>query len=197
MAEGAGFEPANPFGQPDFKSGGVPDSPTPPSNVLSLHLPSVPVKGIPAEILQHLSLFKIPVPNFLLQGSDVAKIKFRPKEVVKMERCVFCRIAAKELESRIAYEDEEAVAFYDINPQAPVHLLIVPRRHIATLNEASPDDRNLLGKLLLVAQRLAKQLNIADGGYRVVLNTNRGAGQSVFHLHLHLLGGRAFGWPPG
>lgn len=114
-----------------------------------------------------------------------------------MERCIFCRIAAKEVDSHIAYEDNEAVAFHDINPQAPVHVLIIPRRHIATLNDASPEDQNLLGKLLLVAQQLAQQLKVADGGYRIVLNTNRGAGQSVFHLHLHLLGGRAFGWPPG
>jgi len=114
-----------------------------------------------------------------------------------MEGCVFCRIAAKEVQSKIAYEDEEVVAFHDINPQAPVHVLVVPRKHIPTLNDASEEDQALLGKMMLVAQKLAKELGIADSGYRLVLNTNRGAGQSVFHIHLHLLGGRLFHWPPG
>ncbi len=114
-----------------------------------------------------------------------------------MEGCIFCRIIAKEIGSKIAYEDEEVVAFHDINPQAPVHVLIVPRRHIPTLNEATEDDVSVLGKMLLVAQKLAKELGVADSGYRLVLNTNRGAGQSVFHTHIHLLGGRIFHWPPG
>jgi len=114
-----------------------------------------------------------------------------------MESCIFCRIAAKEVQSKIAYEDEEVVAFHDINPQAPVHVLIVPRKHIPTLNDAGEEDQALLGKMMLVAQKLAKELGIADSGYRLVLNTNRGAGQSIFHIHLHLLGGRLFHWPPG
>ena len=114
-----------------------------------------------------------------------------------MEGCVFCRIVAKEVQSKIAYEDEEVVAFHDVNPQAPVHILIVPRKHISTLNDAVDEDQALLGKMMLVAQKLARELSVADSGYRLVLNTNRGAGQSVFHIHLHLLGGRLFHWPPG
>ncbi|MER3500210.1 MAG: hypothetical protein IMHGJWDQ_001837 [Candidatus Fervidibacter sp.] len=114
-----------------------------------------------------------------------------------MEGCIFCRIVAKEVDSRIAYEDEEVVAFHDINPQAPVHILVVPRRHIPTLNDATEAEQALLGKMVLVAQRLAKELGVAETGYRLVLNTNRGAGQSIFHIHLHLLGGRSFHWPPG
>ncbi|MFA0732871.1 MAG: hypothetical protein LKKZDAJK_001671 [Candidatus Fervidibacter sp.] len=119
------------------------------------------------------------------------------KEVKGLEGCIFCRIVAKEVQSDIVYEDEEVVAFRDINPQAPVHVLIVPRKHLPTLNDAASDDQSLLGKLLLVARQLARQLQVADDGYRLVLNVNRGAGQSVFHLHLHLLGGRVFHWPPG
>jgi histidine triad (HIT) family protein len=114
-----------------------------------------------------------------------------------MEVCIFCRIVAKEVQSKIAYEDEEVVAFHDINPQAPVHVLIVPRKHIPTLNDAVEEDQALLGKMMLVAQKLAKELGVADSGYRLVLNTNRGAGQSIFHIHFHLLGGRLFHWPPG
>ncbi len=114
-----------------------------------------------------------------------------------MEGCIFCRIVAKEVQSKIAYEDRDVVAFHDINPQAPIHVLIVPRKHIPTLNEATEDDQTLLGKLIFVAQKLAKDLGISEDGYRLVLNTNRGAGQSVFHIHLHLLGGRVFRWPPG
>jgi len=114
-----------------------------------------------------------------------------------MEGCIFCRIVAKEVDSRIAYEDEEVVAFHDINPQASVHILVVPRRHIPTLNDATEAEQALLGKMVLVAQRLAKELGVAETGYRLVLNTNRGAGQSIFHIHLHLLGGRSFHWPPG
>lgn len=119
------------------------------------------------------------------------------KGVRALQGCVFCRIVAKEVASDIVYEDDEVVAFRDINPQAPVHVLVVPRKHIPTLNDATPEDQPLLGKLLLVARQLAQKLQVADGGYRLVLNVNRGAGQSVFHIHLHLLGGRVFHWPPG
>ncbi len=114
-----------------------------------------------------------------------------------MEGCVFCSIVAKEIQSKIAYEDDDVVAFHDINPQAPVHVLVVPKKHIPSLNEATEEEQSLLGKLLLVAKKLAKELKISESGYRLVLNTNRGAGQSVFHIHLHLLGGRTFRWPPG
>src|SRR5262245_57137975 len=111
--------------------------------------------------------------------------------------CLFCRIIAGEIPSRKVYEDELSFAFHDINPQAPTHVLIVPKKHIDSLNEAAPDDQALLGHLTLVAPKLAHQLGVVDGGYRTVINTGAGAGQSVLHVHIHLLGGRAMAWPPG
>jgi histidine triad (HIT) family protein len=113
-----------------------------------------------------------------------------------MADCIFCRIAAGELPSAIVREDDQAVAFRDTNPQAPTHVLIVPRRHIASLDAAVPDDRSVLGHLLLLAQQIARDEGL-NSGYRLVLNTGSGAGQTVFHLHLHLLGGRTLNWPPG
>ena len=110
--------------------------------------------------------------------------------------CLFCKIAAKQIPAKIVYEDDDVFAFEDIGPQAPTHILICPRKHFASLNEASPEDQAVLGKLQLVAAEHARKLNLLEG-YRTVVNTGRGAGQSVFHLHLHLLGGRAFHWPPG
>jgi len=110
--------------------------------------------------------------------------------------CLFCKIARKEILSKIAYEDDEIFAFEDISPQAPTHILICPKRHFASLNEASAEDQNVLGKLQLVAAKIARERDLLDG-YRTIINNGRGAGQSVFHLHLHLLGGRAFRWPPG
>jgi histidine triad (HIT) family protein len=111
--------------------------------------------------------------------------------------CLFCRIIAGEIPSKKIYEDELAFAFHDINPQAPTHVLIIPKKHIASLNEASSDDEALLGRLTLIAAKLADQLGVAPGGYRTVINSGAGAGQSVWHIHIHLLGGRAMGWPPG
>jgi histidine triad (HIT) family protein len=111
--------------------------------------------------------------------------------------CLFCRIVNKELSSKIVYEDEQVVAFEDINPQAPTHVLVVPRRHIAGLNDATVEETKLLGQLQLVAAEVARARGIVESGYRVVINNGRGAGQSVFHLHLHLLGGRGMRWPPG
>jgi len=111
--------------------------------------------------------------------------------------CLFCRIVNKELSSKIVYEDEQVVAFEDINPQAPTHVLVVPRKHIAGLNDATADEAKLLGQLQLVAAQVARARGIVESGYRVVINNGRGAGQSVFHLHLHLLGGRGMRWPPG
>lgn len=111
--------------------------------------------------------------------------------------CLFCRILNKEVPAKIVHEDEHAVAFEDISPQAPTHILIVTRRHIAGLSDATAEDAALLGHLQLVAAQLAKKRGIAESGYRTVLNTGRGAGQSIFHLHLHLLGGRGMRWPPG
>jgi len=112
------------------------------------------------------------------------------------EDCLFCRIGAKKIPSKIVYEDAEAFAFEDISPQAPAHILICPRKHFESLTDAEPQDQAVLGKLLLVAGQLAREKDLV-AGYRTVLNNGRGAGQSVFHLHLHLLGGRAFRWPPG
>lgn len=111
--------------------------------------------------------------------------------------CLFCKIVAGQIPAKIIYRDDLVVAFEDINPQAPHHLLIVPQKHIATLNDAHDEDRELIGSLLTTGSQLAKQLNLADDGYRVVMNTNAGAGQTVFHIHLHLLGGRQLTWPPG
>lgn len=110
--------------------------------------------------------------------------------------CLFCKIARKEILSKIAYEDDEIFAFEDISPQAPTHILICPKKHFASLHEATAEDQSILGKLHLVAAQLARERNLLDG-YRTIINNGRGAGQSVFHLHVHLLGGRAFRWPPG
>lgn len=109
--------------------------------------------------------------------------------------CLFCRIVRKEIPAKLVAEDEHCVAFRDINPQAPVHILIVPREHVASLNEAT--DPAMLGRLSLKAAELAKREGIAKAGYRTVVNTNAAAGQTVFHIHLHLLGGRPLDWPPG
>jgi histidine triad (HIT) family protein len=114
-----------------------------------------------------------------------------------MEDCIFCKIADRSVPSKIIHEDEKVVAFEDITPQAPTHILIIPRKHIATLNETTETDRDLLGSVVLAAVAIAKDRQLSSSGYRLVWNTNRGAGQSVFHVHLHLLGGRAMAWPPG
>jgi histidine triad (HIT) family protein len=110
--------------------------------------------------------------------------------------CLFCKIARKEILSKIAYEDDEIFAFEDISPQAPTHILICPKKHFASLNDASAEDQSVLGRLQLTAAEIARERNLLDG-YRTIINNGRGAGQSVFHLHLHLLGGRTFRWPPG
>ena len=114
-----------------------------------------------------------------------------------MTDCLFCRIINRELHATIVYEDEHIVAFNDINPQAPTHVLVLPRRHIASLNELTPDDDQLVGEMIRRAAAIAKQRGISTGGYRAVFNTNADAGQTVFHIHLHLLGGRQMHWPPG
>lgn len=114
-----------------------------------------------------------------------------------MSDCIFCKIGRKEIPSRIAYEDRQIVAFEDVNPQAPTHTLIIPKEHFATLNDISQQEEALLGHMMLVATRLAKEKGLQEDGYRCVMNCQEGAGQSVFHIHLHLLGGRKFTWPPG
>ena len=110
--------------------------------------------------------------------------------------CLFCKIGAKQIPSKIVYEDPEVFAFEDISPQAPTHILICPRKHFESLTHAGEEDQAVLGKLQLVAAQLARERKL-QGGYRMVLNNGEGAGQSVFHLHLHLMGGRQFRWPPG
>ena len=114
-----------------------------------------------------------------------------------MNNCLFCRIIAGEIPGAMVYQDDELVAFRDIDPKAPLHVLIVPRRHIATLNDVGPDDDGLVGSMIRRAAAIAKEHGYAESGYRTVFNCNAGAGQSVFHIHLHVLGGRGFHWPPG
>jgi histidine triad (HIT) family protein len=111
--------------------------------------------------------------------------------------CLFCRIVTGEIPASIIYQDDRLVAFGDINPQAPLHALVIPRKHVATLNDLSAADDGLIGKMVRRAAAVAKEHGYADRGYRTVFNTNREAGQTVFHVHLHVLGGRTFSWPPG
>ena len=114
-----------------------------------------------------------------------------------MSDCLFCKIAAGESPADIVHEDETLLAFRDISPQAPTHVLIIPRKHIATINDLSESDTEEIGKLFLAAARIAREEGIAEDGYRVTMNCNAGAGQTVFHVHLHMLGGRQMTWPPG
>jgi histidine triad (HIT) family protein len=114
-----------------------------------------------------------------------------------MSQCLFCKIAAREIPAKIVHEDERLVAIEDINPQAPVHLLIIPKTHIATLNDLTADQDGVVGEMIRRAASLAKERGYHERGFRTVFNTNREAGQTVFHIHLHLLAGRALGWPPG
>ncbi len=111
--------------------------------------------------------------------------------------CLFCQIVAKELPATIAYEDPEVVAFHDVAPQAPVHLLVVPRRHLARISELQAADAPMISHLVMTANQLARTLGVDEAGYRLVMNCNAHGGQTVFHVHLHLLGGRPMRWPPG
>jgi len=111
--------------------------------------------------------------------------------------CLFCKLISGELPCIPVYEDANVFAFPDIEPQAPVHILIVPKKHIATLNDATTEDMHYFGDIYSVAKKLAAQNNIAESGYRIVMNCNENGGQSIFHIHAHLLGGRALHWPPG
>lgn len=113
------------------------------------------------------------------------------------DNCIFCRIVSGEIPATKVYEDDVCVAFNDLSPQAPTHILIVPRRHVDSLDQAAADDREPLGHLLLSAAKIAREKGFADSGYRVVINTNADGGQTVFHLHVHLLAGRPFVFPPG
>lgn len=112
-----------------------------------------------------------------------------------MDNCLFCKIIAQDIEANIIYEDDEMLAFNDVNPQAPVHFLLIPKEHIATINDTNNTD--IIGKLTIRASKIAKQQGFADAGYRLVMNCNENGGQSVYHIHLHCLADRKLSWPPG
>jgi histidine triad (HIT) family protein len=114
-----------------------------------------------------------------------------------MTDCLFCKIVNREIPASIVYEDGRLLAFNDINPQAPTHILVIPKQHIATLNDLSPEHDSMVGELVRRAAAIASDRGLSSGGFRVVFNTNREAGQTVFHIHLHLIGGRRMTWPPG
>jgi histidine triad (HIT) family protein len=113
-----------------------------------------------------------------------------------MQSCLFCRIIRGEAQSQIVYQDDLVLAFKDIRPQAPVHVLVCPKKHIPTLNDVQPEDNALLAHLFEIARRLAEQFGVHQSGYRTVFNVNAGAGQTIYHLHLHVIGGRPLSWPP-
>ncbi len=111
--------------------------------------------------------------------------------------CLFCKILAGDIPADVIYESDAAIAFRDVNPQAPVHVLIIPRQHIATINDLDASDAATVSSMIMAAKEIARDEGLADDGYRIVMNCNQAAGQSVFHIHLHLLGGRSLAWPPG
>lgn len=111
--------------------------------------------------------------------------------------CLFCKIINREITANIVFENKRVLAFEDIHAQAPCHILVIPKKHIASMNEASPTDQTLLGEICLTAAHLAKEKKMDEAGYRLVVNTNDDGGQTVHHIHMHILGGRAMGWPPG
>ena len=113
------------------------------------------------------------------------------------ESCLFCKILAGDIPAEIIYESDTAIGFRDINPKAPTHVVVIPRKHIATINDIEPDDQQVVGSLFTAAREIAEKEGHADAGYRVAMNCNEAAGQTVFHIHLHLLAGRSFSWPPG
>ncbi len=114
-----------------------------------------------------------------------------------MSDCIFCKMVSGEIQPDVVLETESVLAFRDLNPQAPTHILIIPKRHIATINDLGPGDEALVGQLYLAAKEIAQNEGLAEPGYRTVMNCNAHGGQAVYHIHLHLLGGRAMGWPPG
>jgi histidine triad (HIT) family protein len=114
-----------------------------------------------------------------------------------MDDCIFCKIIAGDIPADIVYQDEHVLAFRDLNPKAPTHALVISRRHISTLNDLTDDDAELIGRMHLAARTVAEQDGIAESGYRTVFNCNEAAGQTVFHIHLHVMGGRRMTWPPG
>jgi histidine triad (HIT) family protein len=114
-----------------------------------------------------------------------------------MSDCLFCKMVSGEIQPDVVYEDDQVLAFRDISPQAPTHVLVIPKKHISTSNDIQPEDAQLIGALYLAAKQVAADEGVAEEGYRTVMNCNAGAGQAVFHIHLHLLGGRPMRWPPG
>lgn len=114
-----------------------------------------------------------------------------------MSDCLFCKIREGEIPADIVFENDDVLAFRDVNPHAPTHLLIIPKKHIATVNDLSADDESIMGKLFSVAKVIAAEEGVSDDGYRLVVNCNEKAGQTVFHIHMHLLAGRSMNWPPG
>lgn len=111
--------------------------------------------------------------------------------------CLFCKITQGQVDAKIIFDDPEVLAFHDVNPQAPTHILIIPKKHITTINDADSNDEQLLGRMILTAKKISRDLDLAEKGYRLVFNVNKGGGQAVYHIHLHLLGGRQMTWPPG
>ncbi len=114
-----------------------------------------------------------------------------------MNDCLFCKILEGDIPTHLVYQDDQVIAFNDINPQAPIHLLVIPRKHISTLNEITDADTPIVGHMVKIAQQLAQANNLDEKGYRMVMNCNEHGGQTIFHIHLHLLGGRQLQWPPG
>ncbi len=114
-----------------------------------------------------------------------------------MSDCLFCKMVTGDIQPDVVFEDDAVLAFRDVNPQAPLHVLVIPKQHIATTNDLTEDNAGIVGKLYLAAKQIAADEGVAEPGYRMVMNCNPGAGQSVYHIHLHLLGGRSMGWPPG
>ncbi len=114
-----------------------------------------------------------------------------------MSHCLFCQIASHNINANVIYEDDEIIAFHDISPQAPIHVLVIPKAHIESINHIEPQHQQMIGKMVTTAARIASELGIDESGYRLVMNCNRDGGQTVFHIHIHLIGGRAMHWPPG
>lgn len=114
-----------------------------------------------------------------------------------MSDCLFCKILDGDIPCDKVYDNDHVIAFRDVNPQAPTHILVIPRQHISTVNDLTEDNKNIVGEMMLAAKQVAKQEGMEETGYRLVMNCNEGAGQTVFHIHLHILGGRSLNWPPG
>ena len=123
------------------------------------------------------------------------KIPLKGKTI--MNDCIFCKIAAGEIPANVVLENDNVMVFHDLQPQAPTHLLIIPKRHIATINDCVDEDERLLGQMTLTAKAMAASHDLSESGYRLIFNVNAGGGQAVYHIHLHLLGGRQMTWPPG